>query len=336
MFSGLYKLTLDENGYYFIDRDGNHFSMILTYLRDGIIDPRAQNDPIQREYLEREAQYFQLTGLLNLLNGGAPFSHGDGLETHYSCFFDMSIEPRVQTLEGHEQAVKCLQFLGDILVTGAYDRTFKVWSISKGSLIRTVQTEAVWCLQFAGPDRLCTGHGDNCIRVWDTTTWTCVRVLKGHAATVMCLQCEGNLVCSGSWDNTLRLWNLDNAPGEELVTTFTGHTKAIWCLQFKDNIVVSGSEDKTVRVWDMKTGLCIRVLQGHNGIIRCVQIQGHMLYSGGDDKTIKEWGTEPTLSLHYPFVYSYLTFLFYRLGARLLRSNAASPHKDSALPPDAR
>lgn len=291
MFSGLYKLTADEDGSYFIDRDGNHFSMILTYLRDGIIDPRAQNDPIQREYLEREAQYFQLTGLLNLLNGGAPFSNVEGLETHYNCFFDMSLEPKLQSLEGHEQAVKCLQFNGDILVTGAYDRTLKIWSISRGALIRTVQTEAVWCLQFAGSDRLCTGHGDNCIRVWDTSSWTCVRVLKGHAATVMCLQCDGHLVCSGSWDNTLRLWNLDNAPGEELVTTFSGHTKAIWCLQFKDNIVVSGSEDKTVRVWDMKTGLCIRVLQGHSGIIRCVQIQGHMLYSGGDDKTIKEWGT---------------------------------------------
>ncbi|GIL75612.1 hypothetical protein Vretimale_15136 [Volvox reticuliferus] len=35
MFSGRHKLTKDEDGCYFIDRDGRHFHDILNYLRDG-------------------------------------------------------------------------------------------------------------------------------------------------------------------------------------------------------------------------------------------------------------------------------------------------------------
>jgi F-box and WD-40 domain protein CDC4 len=132
---------------------------------------------------------------------------------------DLSVEPKITVLEGHEQAVKCLQFKDDILVTGAYDRTLKVWSLSKGQCIRTIVTEAVWCLQFCGTRHLITGHGDNLIRVWDTTSWQCVRMLHGHTATVMCLQCEGNLLCSGSWDDTLKLWNVDSG---EPTKTFSG------------------------------------------------------------------------------------------------------------------
>jgi hypothetical protein len=60
MFGGHFCTTPDKDGSIFIDRDGSHFAMVLTYLRDGIIDPRAANDPIMREYLEREAHFFQL------------------------------------------------------------------------------------------------------------------------------------------------------------------------------------------------------------------------------------------------------------------------------------
>jgi len=35
MFSGRHNVTKDEEGRYFIDRDGTHFRYILNYLRDG-------------------------------------------------------------------------------------------------------------------------------------------------------------------------------------------------------------------------------------------------------------------------------------------------------------
>jgi BTB/POZ domain-containing protein KCTD7/14 len=35
MFSGRHNVNKDEDGRYFIDRDGTHFRYILNYLRDG-------------------------------------------------------------------------------------------------------------------------------------------------------------------------------------------------------------------------------------------------------------------------------------------------------------
>lgn len=35
MFSGRHNVNTDEEGRYFIDRDGTHFRYILNYLRDG-------------------------------------------------------------------------------------------------------------------------------------------------------------------------------------------------------------------------------------------------------------------------------------------------------------
>ena len=39
LFSGRYKIPTDENGHFFIDRNGRHFSFILAYLRGESCQP---------------------------------------------------------------------------------------------------------------------------------------------------------------------------------------------------------------------------------------------------------------------------------------------------------
>jgi len=60
MFAGKIPVKL-EDGYVFIDRDGKHFKKILSFLRNGSIDPPASRDKCIE--LLREAQFYQL-GLL--------------------------------------------------------------------------------------------------------------------------------------------------------------------------------------------------------------------------------------------------------------------------------
>ena len=68
MFSGRHRLRQEHDGSYFIDRDGAHFRYILNYLRDGCIKEGTlpQNEVIWGELLN-EAEYFQLTGLIEYL-----------------------------------------------------------------------------------------------------------------------------------------------------------------------------------------------------------------------------------------------------------------------------
>ncbi|GMY20261.1 FH protein interacting protein FIP2 [Fagus crenata] len=66
MFSGRHTLCQDpEKGYLFVDRDGKHFRHILNWLRDSVV-PTLKDT----EYSEllREAEYYQLLGLIDEIN----------------------------------------------------------------------------------------------------------------------------------------------------------------------------------------------------------------------------------------------------------------------------
>ncbi|CAN6605169.1 mitochondrial division protein 1 [Trichomonascus vanleenenianus] len=131
----------------------------------------------------------------------------------------------IRTIEAHTESVTSLDF--DIpfgtMVSAALDDTVKVWSLSQGEQIGS---------------------------------------LEGHNASVKCLQVEDNYVMTGSMDATLKLWDLNNIDNDEdlLVDSYEAHLGEITALHFYDNTLVSGSADKTIRQWDMQTGKCLQTL----------------------------------------------------------------------------
>ena len=68
MFSGRHALRQDDDGAYFIDRDGTHFRYVLNYLRDGGFRPGSlPADPCFLGELCTEAEYYQLAGLTRIV-----------------------------------------------------------------------------------------------------------------------------------------------------------------------------------------------------------------------------------------------------------------------------
>ena len=69
MFSGRHSIQRENDGSYFIDRDGTHFRYILNYLRDGgFKDGALPSDRGILIELLTEAEYYQLSGLSALLH----------------------------------------------------------------------------------------------------------------------------------------------------------------------------------------------------------------------------------------------------------------------------
>jgi WD40 repeat protein len=114
---------------------------------------------------------------------------------------------------------------------------------------------------------------------------------SGRVASV-CLSTNGQYALSGSFDNTLKLW--DVATGRCL-RTFEGHTNVVFsvCLSADGRHALSGSRDKTLRLWDVATGHCLPTFEGHTDFVRSVCLSadgGYALSVGGNlDQTLKLW-----------------------------------------------
>ncbi|KAH7377703.1 F-box/WD repeat-containing protein pof1 [Pyrenochaeta sp. MPI-SDFR-AT-0127] len=109
------------------------------------------------------------------------------------------------------------------------------------------------------------------------------RILKGHTNGVMCLQFDDRILMTGSYDATVKVWDI--ATGQE-IRTITGHTQGIRCLQFDDSKLITGSLDNTIKVWNWRTGELIRTLTGHSHGVIGLHMADKLLASGSSDNTI--------------------------------------------------
>jgi DNA-binding beta-propeller fold protein YncE len=127
-------------------------------------------------------------------------------------------------------------------------------------------------------------------RQWNVSS--VVRRFTGHEGAVssVAVTPDGKYIVSGSWDNTVRVWEL--ATGKE-VRRFTGHESSVWSVAVTPDgkYVVSGSRDKTVRLWDLATGKEVRRLTGHDHVVWSVAVtpDGKYAVSGSRDKTVRLW-----------------------------------------------
>ncbi|GHP07270.1 hypothetical protein PPROV_000601100 [Pycnococcus provasolii] len=119
---------------------------------------------------------------------------------------------------------------------------------------------------------LAAGCEDGTVSVFDTTSGSVLRSLKGHKASARCVafptEASGGeagdaapttRLVSASDDMTLRVWDVPTGVEERCCTGHGDYVRALTCVV--GHTYATGAFDHTVKLWDARAGKCVKTMR---------------------------------------------------------------------------
>jgi WD40 repeat protein len=195
---------------------------------------------------------------------------------------------------------------GELLASGSFDRTAKLWDASTGALrLSLPHRAAVQAIAFADQDTLLTAAADGSIRRWDIASGALREVRDGGNVdtTAAAFTGDGKLAAFALAGGKILLREV--ATGRT-VTTLDGHPTPVLALAFApDGKALASASDAyreksasdefarragDVRLWNVADGSLLRTLRGH-------ALAVHSLAWSPDGQTLASVGTSGTAVL---------------------------------------
>ena len=188
------------------------------------------------------------------------------------------------TLQGHGESINSVAISpdGTKLASGSDDRTIRLWELPTGRALHTLSKESLNKLQLDGevgaktersmsrvksvtfsPDGLILATldediggslGGDAVKLWDVGTGQFLAILTDGTdfpGFAVAFSPDGTKLASGSWADTVELWEVST---QKHIATFPGHTGNVCAVAFSPDStkLASGSYDGTVLVWDLE------------------------------------------------------------------------------------
>ncbi|KXH49973.1 regulator of conidiation-1 [Colletotrichum nymphaeae SA-01] len=225
-------------------------------------------------------------------------------------------------LEGDDTVIyyqgACFHPKDDLFIICSQDKLIRVLDIESRSVVQTLIGHE-WSVDIVKVSNngklLASGSRDGTIRLWSTTTWECLHLIRlPEFVSSLAFSNQSDFLVASSDRKSTRVWKMDTLPSVEesseegqtqaKMWTCHGHSMAVRAVQFSsdDRYVVTASFDATVKVFpaasqqrddSSKSLRCLNTLEGHSDVILGIAVtpNGWVLTSSRDG-SIRFWDIE--------------------------------------------
>ena len=192
----------------------------------------------------------------------------------------------VRVLAGPSAEVTCVATDGVHTVCGDDSGGLFAWT-AEGEPVGALPKEhssRVYGLALRG-DLIVSGSYDHTAKLWSLGARACTATLREHTNTVFAVAATGEAIATASADSTARIWPLDGGASRHTLS----HPDVVFAVAMAGDRLVTGCGDKVIRVFAVATGRPTRELRGHTSAVRALALSGAMVVSGADGGQVKVW-----------------------------------------------
>lgn len=191
---------------------------------------------------------------------------------------------------------------GRQLLTGAWDRTVRLWDLETGVQLRqfTEITESVYDVDLSPDGQLVAAAlADGSVLVWNTDQEQGARPIAGHAgaATRVVFSHAGNYLASVGADGTIIIRTMPQ--GAEV---FRLKMAVMWldaAFSFDDQSLLTASHDGRLVLWSVETGHRIAEFKGHHAAVHSIAFipRSRLFVSASHDETTRLWSLDSEMEV---------------------------------------
>ncbi|XP_047557278.1 F-box/WD repeat-containing protein 9 isoform X3 [Lutra lutra] len=204
----------------------------------------------------------------------------DGRWAEYFCLAD-----------GHFASIDSVLLLqgGAFCLSGSRDRNVNLWDLRQLGvepsqvLVKALgseknSTHKGWVWSLAALDhRVCSGSWDSTVKLWDMAADGQQFGEIKGKAAVLCLSYRPDILVTGTYDKKVTVY--DPRVGPALLKSRRLHSSAVLALLADDRHIISGSEDHTLVVFDRRANSVLQRLQLDSYLL-CMSYQEPQLWAG--------------------------------------------------------
>ena len=238
---------------------------------------------LQASYRQTEAVEEQLLRLLTQLRTWDQQAQGYG---------PTNLIMLLRRLRGHLRGLD----LSELAIRGAYLQGVEMQDVTLAgaSLRDTLFTEAfdaTWSVAISRSGQYwAAGSKRGEVRVWREAGQTLHLVWQAHTDTTSTLAFspDERLLASGSWDGSLKLWDLER--GTLLWERLTSNINSV-AFAPDGSLLASGGDDALIQIWNVTSETLVQTLAGQGGAVHAMawSPDGKLLASSGFDGRIRMW-----------------------------------------------